>query len=456
MEKHWKNSRRWLQMLGYRLPLTWYFVVFCVMAVLVLEWLRRQQRIPGTSFYDIFVLLIQVAVFFIAVLVGFALLTVLVSFVFLLWQKKKGKVSFTIDSAARLNHKQQQQLIHLRIHPVLKPLLGFVKIRLQYDEIHFSRKFSVVETSHKKIFSTTIDGTYQWALPEIKEYTIQKAIFYFEDFFQFFSFTLAVPCSNHFYTQPVQLKSKVLNASPRKTEDTNTRIAELKKIEGEYLNYKNFENHDDVRRIVWQIYAKNKELVVRTPEILDPYASHIYMYASFYTDFDIAGNEVANVPFLNHYKTVIWNAYRELEQQGLEVRYVPDQPLAQHATADARQAVQYNISTSKWQTDKPLSSYIRPSETAILFISSFSDAEQVSKLVEQYGYEIVFVFVSLSDGLKKQHIGDWLQWLFVKNEQNDMARYKTAWSLSLLRGKLLANEKKLKQLLEKYQKPVLI
>jgi hypothetical protein len=456
MEKRWKNSRQWIQLLGYRLPFTWYFAVFCIMALLVLEWLRAQQRIPGTSFYDIFVLLIQVAVFFVAALVGLALLTVLVSFLFLLWQKRKGKIAFTIDSAARLNHTKQKQLIHLRIHPVLKPLLGFVKIRLQYDETRFSRKFSVVETSRKKIFSTTIDGTYQWALPEIKEYTIHQAIFYLEDFFQFFSFTLVIPCNNHFYTQPLQVAGKVLNASPRKTEDTNTRIEELKKIEGEYLSYKNFENHDDVRRIVWKIYAKNKELVVRTPEILDPYASHIYLYASFYTHFDVSGSEVVNIPFLNHYKTMIWNAYRELEQQGLEVRYVPDQPIAQQAVADPKQAVQYSISTSKWQTDKPLSSYLRPNETAILFISSLSDPEQVSRLVEQYGYEIVFVFVRLSGSLKKQHIGDWLQWLFVQNEQNDIARYKTAWSLSLLRSKLLANEKKLSQLLEKYQKPVLI
>lgn len=444
-----------MQQLGYRLPATWYFVLFAIMALLALEWLRAQQRIPDTSFNDIFLLLTQVAIFFILVLVALALVSVTVAFLFVWWKKRKRAVSLQLDTAL-LNGKKQQQLLQLRLQPVLKPFLGFVKLRLRYDEEHFSRKFSIVEASRKKLFSTTITGTYNWELPAIKEYAIHEAILYFEDFFQFFSFTLSIPCNSHFVTQPQQLSSKILQASPRKTEDTNTRIEELKKIEGEYLNYKNFENHDDVRRIVWKIYAKNKELVVRTPEILDPYASHIYLYASFYTHFDITGNEVVNVPFLNYYKTVIWNAYRELEKQGLEVRYVPDQPIAAQTIADAKQQVKYNISTSVWQTDKDLAAYAKPNETAILFVSSLSDADQVSQLVDQYGQEMVVVFVALSKSLHKQHIGDWLKWLFVKNEQDAIARYKTAWSLSLLRTKLLGNEKKLTRLLEKYQKPVLI
>ena len=87
-------------------------------------------------------------------------------------------------------------------------------------------------------------------------------------------------------------------------------------MEGEYLNYKNFENNDDVSRIVWKIYAKNKELVVRIPEIMDPYASHVYLYASFFTSFNVAGSTPVEVPFLNYYKAMIWTLYQNLVKQG--------------------------------------------------------------------------------------------------------------------------------------------
>lgn len=454
MKKWWKNSRQLIQRLGYRLPVTWYFVVFAILALLAFEWLRGMQRMPDTSFSDIFLLLIRVAVFFILTLVALALLSVLTAWVYVWVQRRKQHLTLQLDSAAPVKRKQLQ-LLHLKLHPVIPPFLGFIKLRLRYDGDRFSEKFSIVKDRSQTFFSTTLQGTYHWELPSIKEYTIEQAVLYFEDFFQFFSFTIQLPTSNHFITQPQQLETKVLTASPRKTEETNTRIDELKKVEGEYLHYKNFENHDDVRRIVWKIYARNKELVVRTPEVLDPYASHIYLYASFYTHFDITGNEVVNIPFLNYYKTAIWNAYRELEQQGLEVRYVPDQPIAVKASAAGPQLVKYGISTSAWQTDITLAGYVKPAETAILFVSSLSDEQEVSKLVEQHGNDMVIVFVALSKSLQKQHLGDWLKWLFVKNEEDAVARYKTAWSLSLLRGRLLANEKKLTRLLEKYQKPVL-
>ena len=46
-----------------------------------------------------------------------------------------------------------------------------------------------------------------------------------------------------------------MEAFPRKTEDTATRIEEIKKVEGEHINYKNFESNDDV-----QVVYSNMEI----------------------------------------------------------------------------------------------------------------------------------------------------------------------------------------------------
>ena len=348
---------------------------------------------------------------------------------------------------------EQKQTVQLDIHPILKPFLGFVKIRLKYDEQHYSQKFSLIEQTQKKLISTAIHGTYNWKLPQIKEYQIETAIIYFEDFFQFFSLALPLHTSNRFYTQPLDTNDKVIQASPRKTMETNTRIEELKRVEGEYINYKHFEGNDDVRRIVWKIYAKNKDLVVRIPEVLDPYASHIYLYASFFAG-GMPQNEIIDVPFLNYYKSKTWNIYRQLVQEGFEVRYVPDQPIAATNANDAQQQAKYSISTSTWHSDKELMHYVQAKDAAMVVVSSLSDAEQVEQLVAQYGSQVSFVFVQLTNSLHQSGMGDWIQWLFVQNEQDAINEYRRKWNLSFARNKIVQNEKRIKEIIEKHGKAV--
>ncbi len=436
------------------LPFTWYFAVFATCCLLGYKWLSSRPKLPDTAYADIFPLLLSIAAFFICVILSVSLLSVLISFIFFLWKKRKNAINFSVATQPlHRTNGAQRQTIQLHIHPVIKPLLGFVKIRLQYDELHYSKKFSLVEQRQKKLISTSIDGNYHWNLPAIKEYRIEKAVIYFEDFFQFFSLALPVAASNRFYTQPQDADEKIIQAMPRKTEDTSTRIEELKRVEGEYVNYKNFEGNDDVRRIVWKIYAKNKDLVVRIPEVLDPYASHIYLYASFYAA-GMPQNDIIDIPFLNYYKSKIWNVYRQLVKEGFDVRYIPDQPIAAVNTGDIQQGVKYGISTSKWQASKDLKQYVQTKDAAMVMVSSLSDPEQVGQMVEKYGNEISFVFVQLTRSFDSLGAGDWLQWIFVQNESNAVNEYKRKWSLSMARAKITENEKRLREIMAKHSKAV--
>ena len=434
---------------SFYLPITLYFLLFAVATAVAWQFLQKDPQESETAFGDILRLLVQVAFFFGGILIGIALLTVLISLVFFLYKRKKGGVAFQITTDLKESELHQKQTVRLNIDPILKPVFGFVKLRLQYDEEHFSDKFSLLENRQNTLFGTSISGTYHWPLPAIKEYHVQKAILYFEDVFQFFSLAVDLPASNHFFTQPKALDRPGIKVSPRKTEETTTRIEELRKVEGEYLNYKNFENNDDVRRIVWKIYAKNKELVVRIPEIMDPYASHVYLYASFFTHFATEGNTPVEVPFLNYYKTMVWTIYRNLVKQGFEVKYIADQDIAKKHTGDEQQAVKYAISTSHWQTQKTLKDYCDARHAAIVVISSLSDVAEVKDLMEKHG-DITFIFVRLTESLKEQNMLSWVQWVFIQNEKNNIERYRSAWSLSVnLRSRVAANEKKLAALLGK-------
>lgn len=441
---------------SFYLPFTWYFVLFSITIFLGWNWLKQKELAPYTAYSDVFELLLRVGFGFVVAIISLAFITAVVPFAYFFYVRRKKRIDYRIETDINNNQKIGKQNIQIYLKPVLKPLLGFVKLRLQYDNQTYSSKFSLVEESQKQLFSNCIEGKYHWPLPEIREYHIEKTVLYFEDFFQFFSFAITLKTNNRFFTQPLAKSIQEIKTFPRKTEETNIRIDELRKIEGEYLNYKNFEDNDDVRRIVWKIYAKNKELVVRTPEIMDPYASHIYLYSSYFINFDISGNSAAEIPFLNYFKTVNWAIYQQLLKQGYEVRYVADQPIPHHSIVDEQQAVKYSISTSKWHQQQDLKSYCKTKEAAMLLVHSFSNADHVAALAEQYGNEITIVFVKLSDSLKHQHILSWIQWLFVENEKNNIERYKTAWSLSLLKSKVIKNEKAIENILKKYSKPVLL
>jgi hypothetical protein len=439
---------------GFYIPFTIYFVVFAVAVIFSRNLLNNNEINANSSYADIFQLLLKIALWFTTAIISIALLTVLTSWLYFLVKKRETGINFKISTDLQEGELHQKQTVRLLISPVLKPMFGFIKLRLLYDQKYFSDKFSLLENSERKFFSTSIEGTYHWPLPQIKEYHVESAILYFEDIFQFFSIAVHLPAKSKFFTHPSSKSVKDFRTLPRKTEETNTRIEQLKKVEGEYLNYKNFENNDDVRRIVWKIYAKNKELVVRIPEIMDPYASHIYLYASFFSQFNVGGNGSVEIPFLNYFKVVTWSVYQNLLKQGFEVKYIPDQEVAKNNAADEQQWVKYSISTSQWHQAKDLKTFVKTSDASIVIISSLSNANEVRDIIESHGRDITFILIKLTDSFKNQNIIDWVQWLFVQNQKDDIDVHKRAWAISPLRNKLKENEQRLEEVVKKYQELV--
>lgn len=451
VNKSFTKIRLTLKRLGFYLPFTFYFVLFLFSFYLGYSWLTKQANSPDSAYKDVFMLLLTVALGFCVVIICFSFITVFIAFIFIKIKQRGNQVYFQIhQSINEQNHTKQH--FELKIQPLLKPLLGFIRLRLNYDNTLYSVKFSLIEESNFTFFNLSLNGVYNWQLPEIREYKVQKAIIYFEDFFQFFSLAVNLNTSQTFNTLPETHTIEGIKPFPRKTEDTATRIEELKKIEGELINYKNFESNDDVRRIVWKIYAKNKELVVRIPEIMDPYASHIYLYTSFYTSISIFGNEIFEKPFLNYYKTACWSIYKHLLTKGLEVRVVSDQSIISNNFSSQQEQIQYAITVSKWQNETSLIKHVKTNNASVVIISSLSNITEVKVLLNQFGNQISFVFVSLTDSLKKQHVQDWLLWLFLQKEKDKNEVYKTQWSVSNLRAIVSENEKGIKELLKNYEK----
>src|SRR5690606_24799750 len=143
------------------------------------------------------------------------------------------------------------------------------------------------------------------------------------------------------------------------------------RIPGDFLNYKNFESGDDIRRIVWKLYAKNRELIVRTAEEKDRYASRVYLYASFHVSLSGMQNVFAR-EMLNFYKNTIWTVYDSLVKQKMPVTFEADQPFVS-GKSGADESVSMIISNCTWQQNYLLADYFNKRKGSILLVTSFND-----------------------------------------------------------------------------------
>jgi len=441
---------------GFFIPFRVHLVLLIIALFLAAGWIRKNNALPETARTAIINLFISITFWFASGILLISFISAFVPWILFLFSKKNKKSILKIKTSGKENAINQHK-VQVDISNILKPIFGYIRLRLLYDGNNISPKFAPVAFQSKKhFFSMHTNGLYNWPLKNIKEYDINRGIIYFEDFFQFFSFSSELPAASNFFTQPINVPTGAIKVQPKKTEETNKRIDEIRKVEGEFLNYKNFENNDDVRRIVWKIYAKNKELVVRIPETNDPYASHIYFYASFYNAISNDVYEEFNEIFLDNFKTIIWNVYEQLYKQNENIQYIPDQETKTFYADDKVQKVKYIISTSSWQKQNDLHNYFNKRYGSLLCISSFTDSKQLEEILDKSGNSLTIIFVQLSKSFANVNVVDWLQWVFVKPEKKSSEKLQLAFNLSPLRRKILENEKVIKEMLDKSECEVLI
>ncbi len=434
---------------GYFIPFRLHFLLLVICLLLAGFWLKKNNALPETSRTAIISVFICVTLWFAISVLIMSFVSAFVPWLLFLINKKNSKAALKVKTSGTKNITDKQ-LVEVNISNVFKPLFGYLRVRLKYDKYHISPKFApVTDGITTAFFSSKIKGIYNWPLKLIKEYNVDSGIIYFEDFFQFFSFATQLSTKDTFYIYPLKAATEAILVQPKKTDDTLIRIEEMRKVEGEFLNYKNFETNDDVRRIVWKIYAKNKELVVRIPETSDPYASHIYFFTSFYNNISNSFNQAFNDIFLNSYKTFVWNIYEQLYKQNENIKFIPDQQPKAFYADDELLKVKYMISTSAWQQSNEPLNYFSNQYGSVLCVSSLTDASQLQQIVDKNGRSLTVIFVKLSKSFSKIKITDGLRWIFVKPEKQGSERLQLAFSISPLKKKIADNEAQIQEMLMK-------
>jgi hypothetical protein len=394
-------------------------------------------------------LMAKIAMAFSGLVIGLSLMSTCFCLLYFIYQKKK-KGSDSFELTMDIESYQHDLLrIQTKLPFALKPILGFVKVRLVYDKTKMTDKYIVSDRIKKQFisFNKGLISKNTLLLPDIKAYSFSHAFIYFEDMLHFFSFAASFKTHHIMCNLPHSLMMDTQALPPKKTDEEKVRIEQLRKVEGELLSYKKFEDSDDVRRIVWKIFAKNKELVVRVPEIMDPFASHIYLYASFFNTLQFSLYPDYQQVMLNRFKNCVWTIYDALSQQEFDVAYQHDQDITNpHQDIDQ---TRYTITCSAWHQTKTLSDYFKPQHGSALCIHSYTSPVELEQLIAEADPKTTIFFVQLSSVFKSNYILHWLLRLFVQPKTDHLSTLRNKWAIHPLKFQTLKKEKVLLSLLKK-------
>ncbi len=435
-------------------PFTINTLVCAVVAYVSYKILYRPLQKDEVSPFRPFILLMGKIVFwFFIALVLLSVLSTIASWLHYLWLKRnernKLQISFTTETR---NGKKNKLYLHAVIEKIRRPLLGFVKARLYYDNNTLTETFTLLSNKlkEKSIWREAITGKSRMELPDIKEYELKGSFLFFEDMLQICKLTVSQPLGGHFYQPPVLAEDDDRDVYPKKTESMDVRIDQLRRVEGEYLNYKDFESGDDVRRIVWKVYAKNRDLVVRIPELYEPYASHLYFYASFNATIKAQwASDGYMKEMLNYYKNYVWTVYDTLSKKEWALRYIPDQSFNIPEHLSDNEKASRIISNSSWNNDKTLTQYFNPRHGTVLCISSLTDLEELQTLLDQCDASTVIYFVKLSGVFRQFVAWTWLKRLIFLPPKDRLNKLRARWVFSPLRLQVLKREKAIEEMLQK-------
>lgn len=450
----WKKTKWLIRYYAQYFPFTINTLLCLVAAFLGYKLLYTPASTTDPEPFRPFIILMGKMVYwFIIVLIITSVISTLLSWLYYLWLYKRHKadldLKFTIQTR---NGKKSKLFMDVTVPGVKRPILGFVKGRLFYDDHEMTDKFSLLSNKRKEssIWPVAISGRNRLELPDIKEYELKGGFIYFHDMLHLFSLAAHQPVKGQFHQPPVTTSRDDKDAAPKKTEETDIRIDQLRRVNGEYLNYKDFESGDDVRRIVWKVYAKSRDLVVRIPERFEPFASHLYFYASFFTavkDQWIGDGYLKEM--LNFYKNNVWTIYDTLAAKEWAMRYIADQEFNLPEQLSDAELSSRIISNSGWQRDKSLREYFNTQQGTVLCISSLTDPAELQDIAEECNESTIIYFVKLSHTFKHFVAWNWIKRLIFLPPEYRLNKLRTRWTFSPARIRIRKREKEIEEILRK-------
>lgn len=280
------------------------------MAYKLILWKPMEESIASDEHYMMIIwLLLKIVLGFLFVIVLFATISVLIAYLYTRFKKHNPNFKF-FD----INHNSEAQaVLTLNIPFWMKPILGKLHLIIQYE--------------NKNDLPTIIDDVpigksiIDIPVPDIKEYKIVGVQFIFIDFMHLYKWYTTLDRETLFSKAPFSYGNTMIDVPLQIAKDENVHSEIPRPQAGEWLQYKPFEYGDDVRRILWKMYAKNKDLMVRQQELYNYYTSEATFLVSFKIPasiFDSLAPEVLQY-LSNHYKNYIYQIVKNSIEQGHKI-----------------------------------------------------------------------------------------------------------------------------------------
>lgn len=330
---------------------------------------------------------------------------------------------------------------------VFRPVLGTVEARLVFADKQLSQPVLLDKNlvRPRQLWRSGIRGEGRTWLHDRGIHDVEHVLITFVDMLSLLSLPVTLDAVQQVYTLPKPQAPQTVVAQPHSTEEQKHRIDIPKRVEGEYVNYKEFETGDNIQRIVWKIYAKSGQLVVRIPEIKDPYASHLYFYVSYYNGLQQQDGAFEK-EMLNVYKDYVRNLFEALSRNGYDVRIPPDQEVPHLAGVSEKKRELFQITAADWQQVNTPSAFVSPGKAAFVCLPSLVPAAEAAALLKRLPDGIPVVVAKLSEAIPSPfrfRVKD----IFFAPEPLPADQLSKPWLVSGLRRELLRNEKELEALL---------
>lgn len=235
--------------------------------------------------------------------------------------------------------------LHIVVREAFAPLIGVLHAFITTEQRNYIHPVLFLKNKFRLLKPVGTHSTQPVVLPHYIPYRFRTVTLQYMDILRMTALPVKIPADFQFQNYPPdhRLTDKIIR--PLIHREDNEALVIPRKKDGDYLHYKNFESGDDVRRIVWKIYAKNKDLIVRVPEQEYETANTCYMSYSAVTEHPIAA------PFaliaLDYFKWSLWNTYSTLRRQNnlLLKQFKGTVPLLPEETL-----IRNYITNLQWQT----------------------------------------------------------------------------------------------------------
>ncbi len=440
-----KTFSLWSGKAGVRLTLLLSLLFFWAVSA----WLQNEYGQDDSNLWIVMRLLLVLLQWTVVGLFSFSLLSAVVIWLLCRAKQKSGSIKVQVLLGDGSRAEAGWAPVSIQVTGLTwRPLLGTVQARLLFSQQRLSERI-LLDTSLRKPRSIVRHGMQGAGLTLLHDrgiYEVEAVLISFCDMFGLVSLPLTLPYVQQLITLPAAQPAVQVKAQPHAVEEQKHRIDIPRRVEGEYVNYKEFETGDNIQRIVWKIYAKSGQLVVRVPETKDPYASHLYFYVSYFLGMGTKQGAFEQ-ELLNAYKDRLRNLLEALQRNGYDVRLQHDQEVPRlQGQADKKDGL-FQIAAAAWQNQVPPSGIIQYNKAAFVALPSVVPVQELEAILKNLPLSIPVVVIKLSEAIPSPFqftIKD----IFFRPEEKPTDKLRQAWLLAPLRREMLKNEKNIERLLK--------